>query len=40
MFVFVIFQTRVLEYDADDCSLNPVSAEVLTNRVITQLPRR
>ena len=33
-------RTRVLEYGADDFMLKPVSAEVLTNRVITQLARR
>jgi DNA-binding response OmpR family regulator len=33
-------KTRVLGYGADDFMLKPVSAEVLTNRVITQLARR
>ena len=33
-------KTRVLDYGADDFMLKPVSAEVLTNRVITQLVRR
>ena len=33
-------RTRVLEYGADDFMLKPVSAEVLTNRVITQLAKR
>ncbi|HYF99558.1 MAG TPA: response regulator [Candidatus Saccharimonadales bacterium] len=33
-------KTRVLDYGADDFSLKPISAEVLTNRVITQLTRR
>ena len=33
-------KTRVLDYGADDFILKPVSAEVLTNRVITQLARR
>jgi DNA-binding response OmpR family regulator len=33
-------RTRVLEYGADDCMLKPVSAEVLTNRIITQLARK
>jgi DNA-binding response OmpR family regulator len=33
-------RTRVLEYGADDFMLKPVSAEVLTNRVITQLARK
>lgn len=33
-------KTRVLDYGADDFLLNPVSAEVLTNRVITQLDKR
>lgn len=33
-------KTRVLAYGADDFMLKPVSAEVLTNRVITQLARR
>ena len=33
-------KTRVLDYGADDFMLKPVSAEVLTNRVITQLARR
>jgi DNA-binding response OmpR family regulator len=33
-------KTRVIDYGADDFMLKPVSAEVLTNRVITQLARR
>ena len=33
-------KTRVLDYGADDFLVKPVSAEVLTNRVITQLARR
>jgi len=33
-------KTRVLSYGADDFLIKPVSAEVLTNRVITQLARR
>jgi DNA-binding response OmpR family regulator len=33
-------KTRVLDYGADDFMLKPVSAEVLTNRVITQLSKR
>ena len=33
-------KTRVLDYGADDFILKPVSAEVMTNRVITQLARR
>ena len=33
-------KTRVLAYGADHFMLKPVSAEVLTNRVITQLARR
>ena len=33
-------KTRVLSYGADDFVIKPVSAEVLTNRVITQLSRR
>ena len=33
-------KTRVLDYGADDFVLKPVSAETLTNRVITQLARR
>ena len=33
-------KTRVLDYGADDFMLKPVSAEVLTNRVITQLAKR
>ena len=33
-------KTRVLTYGADDFLIKPVSAEVLTNRVITQLARR
>lgn len=33
-------KTRVLDYGADDFMLKPVSAEVLTNRVITQLVRK
>jgi len=33
-------RTRVLEYGADDFMLKPVSAEVFTNRVITQLARK
>ncbi|HYF98671.1 MAG TPA: response regulator [Candidatus Saccharimonadales bacterium] len=33
-------KTRVLDYGADDFILKPVSAEVLTNRIITQLARR
>ncbi len=33
-------KTRVLGYGADDFMLKPVSAEVLTNRVITQLARK
>lgn len=33
-------KTRVLDYDADDFMLKQVSAEVLTNKVITQLVRR
>jgi DNA-binding response OmpR family regulator len=33
-------KTRVLDYGADDFLIKPVSAEVLTNRVITQLARR
>lgn len=33
-------KTRVLDYGADDFILKPISAESLTNRVITQLARR
>lgn len=33
-------KTRVLDYGADDFMLKPVSAEVLTNRVITQLAKK
>ena len=33
-------KTRVLSYGADDFVIKPLSAEVLTNRVITQLSRR
>jgi DNA-binding response OmpR family regulator len=33
-------KTRVLDYGADDFILKPMSAESLTNRVITQLARR
>ncbi len=33
-------KTRVLDYGADDFVLKPISAETLTNRVITQLARR
>ena len=33
-------KTRVIDYRADDFMLKPVSAEVLTNRVITQLARK
>ena len=33
-------KTRVLGYGADDFVLKPISAETLTNRVITQLARR
>ena len=33
-------KTRVLAYGADDFILKPISAESLTNRVITQLARR
>jgi DNA-binding response OmpR family regulator len=33
-------KTRVLSYGADDFLIKPVSAEVLTNRVITLLARR
>ena len=33
-------KTRVLDYGADDFMLKPVSAEVLTNRAITQLAKR
>lgn len=33
-------RTRVLEYGADDFMPKPVSAEVLTNRIITQLAKR
>ena len=33
-------KTPVLDYRADDFLLKPVSAEVLTNRVITQLTKR
>jgi DNA-binding response OmpR family regulator len=33
-------KTRVLTYGADDFLIKPVSAEVLTNRVITLLARR
>ncbi|HSA75317.1 MAG TPA: response regulator [Candidatus Nitrosocosmicus sp.] len=33
-------KTRVIDYGADDFMLKPVSAEVLTNRVITQLAKR
>ena len=33
-------KTRVLDYGADDFILKPVSAEVFTYRVITQLARR
>jgi DNA-binding response OmpR family regulator len=32
-------KARVLDYEADDFMLKPVSAEVLVNRVITQLAR-
>jgi DNA-binding response OmpR family regulator len=32
-------KSRVLDYGADDFMLKPVSAEVLVNRVITQLAR-
>jgi DNA-binding response OmpR family regulator len=35
-----VAKTRVLAYGADDFLIKPVSAEVLTNRVITQLARR
>ncbi|HEU5119642.1 MAG TPA: response regulator [Candidatus Nitrosocosmicus sp.] len=33
-------KTRVIDYGADDFMLKPVSVEVLTNRVITQLAKR
>lgn len=33
-------KTRVLDYGADDFLIKPISAETLTNRVITQLARR
>ena len=33
-------KTRVLSYGADDFMLKPISAETLTNRVITQLAKR
>lgn len=33
-------KTRVLDYGADEFVLKPVSAEVMTNKVITQLARR
>lgn len=33
-------KTRVLEYGADEFVLKPISAEALTNKVITQLARR
>ena len=33
-------KTSVLDYGADDFVLKPISAETLTNRVITQLARR
>ena len=33
-------KTRVLDYGADDFVLKPISAETLTNRVITQSARR
>ena len=33
-------KTRVLAYGADHFMLKPVNAEVLTNRVISQLARR
>lgn len=33
-------KTRVLDYGADEFVLKPISAEALTNKVITQLARR
>lgn len=33
-------KTRVLDYGADEFVLKPISAEALTNKVITQLSRR
>lgn len=33
-------KTRVMDYGADEFVLKPISAEALTNKVITQLARR